>query len=341
MRTLLCLACAMFVLAWNAALFGQEMKIYFLDVDGGQATLIVADDQTSMLVDAGWPGFEGRDTEKILKAARDAGIQQLDVMLTTHYHTDHVGGVPQLAARIPIKRYVDHGPIVEDSLNASRLYQRYLAVREKGEHQKVVPGDQFPLGSATVHVVSARKQLIENPLAAPGAGIRPSACADGTSMPGDDGENAMSIGTVIEFGKFRLLNLADLLWNEEQALVCPVNKIGDIDVFLTSHHGLRTSNNPVLVRAIRPLVAVMNNGEKKGGDPDRWNAIRQMPGIEGFWQTQKSVLQEGRHNVPDDYIASLSPQQEGAWIQVVARRDGSFTVTNSRNGLSKSYGPRH
>ncbi|MCW5966391.1 MAG: MBL fold metallo-hydrolase, partial [Bryobacterales bacterium] len=258
----------------------------------------------------------------------------------THLLTDHVGGVPELAARIPIVRYVDHGPVLEKSENASRLYQRYLEVRARGEHQRVSPGDSFPLGGATIQVVSARKELIDRALSAPGAGTHPEVCAQGSPMAGDGSENEMSIGTVLEFGRFRMLNLADLLWNEEQALVCPVNKIGDVDVLLTTHHGFRTSNNPVMVQAVKPRMAVMNNGEKKGGDPERWNAMKEVASIVDRWQTQKSVVGGGAHNVADEFIASLAQQDNAAWIRVVARRDGSFTVSNSRNGLTRAYGPR-
>ncbi|MCU0229526.1 MAG: MBL fold metallo-hydrolase, partial [Bryobacterales bacterium] len=219
------LRCVLLILAFVCLLpiaKAQELQIYFLDVDGGQATLIVVDGKASMLVDAGWPGFEGRDTLKILAAAKDAGISRLDIMFTTHYHTDHVGGVPQLAAKLPITRFVDHGPVLEKSENASRLYQRYLEVRAKGEHQRVSAGDSFRLGNATLHVVSARKELTRRALRARSAGATPEACKDASTMPGDNSENEMSIGTVLEYGRFRFLNLADLLWNEEQALACPV-----------------------------------------------------------------------------------------------------------------------
>ncbi len=316
----------------------DELLIYFLDVDGGQATLVVVDGKASMLVDAGWPGFEGRDTEKILTAAKDAGISRLDVMFTTHYHTDHVGGVPQLAAKLPIDRFVDHGPVLEKSENASRLYQRYLEVRNRGQHQRVSAGDSFRLGDATIKVVSARKELIQRPLQAKYASGSPAACKDGSTMPGDGSENEMSVGTVLEYGLFRFLNLADLLWNEEQALVCPQNKIGEIDLMLSTHHGFRTSNNPVLTRVTKPRVVVMNNGAKKGGDPERWRTIRALRDFGPFfWQTQKSVLDNGSHNVPDDYIAALEPQDKPAWIKVIARKDGSFQVSNSRNGKTVYY----
>ncbi len=333
-----CLALLLGTLLWLPCVSAQELLIYFLDVDGGQATLVVVDGKASMLVDAGWPGFEGRDTEKILAAAKDAGVTRLDIMLTTHYHTDHVGGVPQLAARIPIGKYVDHGPVLEKSENATRLYQRYLEVRQKGEHQRVSAGDSFRLGDATIRVVSARKELAPRPLQARYATGEPAACKDASSMAGDGSENEMSIGTVLEYGRFRFLNLADLLWNEEQALVCPVNKIGDVDLMLTTHHGFKTSNNPVLVRVVKPRVVVMNNGAKKGGDPERWKAIKALrDNGPFFWQTQKSVLDEGSHNVPDEYIASLEPQDKPVWIKVAARKDGSFQVSNSRNAKTIYY----
>ncbi|MDZ7639352.1 MAG: MBL fold metallo-hydrolase [Bryobacterales bacterium] len=318
----------------------QELKIYFIDVDGGQATLFVSGKGEAMVVDAGWPGNENRDAKKIAAAAKDAGVTEIGKMLTTHYHTDHVGGVAQLAGLMPIRTFLDHGENLEQSANAAKLYDGYLAVRAKGAHKQLNPGDSFAFGSAMVRVVSARKELIAKPLKARGAGSASAACAGAPPMKGDGSENEMSIGFVVEFGRFRMLDLGDLLWNEEASLVCPVNKIGDIDLYLTTHHGFKSSGNPVLVNAIRPRVAIMNNGTKKGGDPGHWNTVKAVPGLEDRWQLQKSVLGDGTHNVADEKIASLAPQLEPSWIKVVARKNGSFTVSNSRNGLSTTYGPR-
>lgn len=319
---------------------GQDLKIYFIDVDGGQATLFVSDKGETLVVDAGWAGHENRDARKIAAAVKDAGASRIDWMLTTHYHADHVGGVPQLAGVLPIRTFLDHGESSENSPNAVKAYEGYLAVREKGAHKVLKAGDQFAFGSGAVHVLSARKELIAKPLKAPGAGTKPSGCAAAETRKGDGSENEMSIGFVLDFGRFRALDLGDLLWNEEGALVCPVNKIGDIDVYLTTHHGSKPSGNPGMVNAIRPRVAIMNGGAKKGGDPGHWNTVKAVPTIEDRWQLQKSVLDEGVHNVADEKIASLTPQVEPSWIKVVARKDGSFTVTNSRNGFTKSYGPR-
>lgn len=323
-----------------AGSFAQELKIYFIDVDGGQATLFVSDKGETLLVDAGWAGHENRDARKILAAAKDAGASRIDWMLTTHYHADHVGGVAQLAGTMPIRTYLDHGENAETSANSVKTYEGYLAVRAKGNHRVLNAGDTLAFGSGVIHVLTARKELIAKPLKAPGAGTKTAGCTDAETRKGDGSENEMSIGIALDFGRFRALDLGDLLWNEEGSLVCPVNKIGYIDVYLTTHHGSKPSGNPVMVNAIRPRVAILNNGARKGGDPGHWNTVKAAPGIEDRWQLQKSVLDGGAHNVADEKIASLAPQVEPSWIKVVARKDGSFTVTNSRNGVSASYGPR-
>lgn len=322
------------------ALAGQDLKIYFIDVDGGQATLFVSDNGESMVVDAGWPGNDSRDAKKIAAAAKDAGVTKIDYMLTTHYHTDHVGGVEQLAALIPIRNYLDHGESIEKSPNATKLYDGYLALRSKALHKQLSAGDTLPFGGAQLHVVSARKEVLAKPLNAPGAKAKPAICAGVQPVKGDGSENEMSVGFVMEYGRFRMIDLGDLLWNEEMALVCPENKIGDIDLHLTTHHGFKSSGNPALVNAIRPRVAVMNNGDKKGGDPGHWNTVKSVPTVVDRWQLQKSVLGDGSHNVADEKIVSFGPQTEPAWIKVVARKNGSFTVSNSRNGLTTTYGPR-
>ncbi|MCC6264569.1 MAG: MBL fold metallo-hydrolase [Bryobacterales bacterium] len=335
----LALAVSIF-LSLVSGVFAQDLKIYFIDVDGGQATLFVSDSGETLLVDAGWAGHENRDALKIAAAVKDAGASRIDWMLTTHFHADHVGGVAQLAGILPIRTFLDHGENTETSPNSVRTYEGYLAVREKGAHKVLKAGDRFAFGSGTVHVVSSRKGLIARPLKAPGAGRKTPGCAEAVEKKGDGSENEMSIGFVLDFGRFRAMDLGDLLWNEEGALVCPENKIGDIDLYLTTHHGSKPSGNPVMVNAIRPRVAITNGGAKKGGDPGHWNAVKAVPTIEDRWQLQKSVLEGGVHNVADEKIASLVPQVEPSWIKVVARKDGSFTVTNSRNGFSASYGQR-
>jgi beta-lactamase superfamily II metal-dependent hydrolase len=334
------LSIALLFLASSGATTAPPQKmldIYFIDVEGGQATLLVSPSGESMLVDAGWPGFNGRDADRIAGAAEQAGVSRIDYMFVTHYHTDHVGGVPELAARMPIRTFVDHGPTVEHGDRPDALFRAYADARAKGRHLPVRPGDRIPIAGIDVRVVAAGGERLARPL--PGAGDANPLCADFTPRKPDTGENAQSVGTVVSYGSFRLLDLGDLTWNKERDLVCPNNLLGTFDVYLTTHHGMDMSGPAVIVHAIRPRVAVMNNGAKKGGSREAWRVVRDSPGLEDFWQLHYAVDAGPDHNTPAPFIANID--ETGAhWIKISAQQDGSFVVTNSRNGHSKSYRPR-
>lgn len=290
-----------------------------------------------MLVDAGWPGFEDRDLHRILRTAERAGIRKIDQMLTTHYHLDHVGGVPPLAEKFPIVSFVDHGDNTETGPNAQKLSDAYYRVRAKGKHLVVKPGDHIPLAGVEVDVVSARGAVIDRPLA--GAGAPNPLCASTPKKAVDASENGKSVGFVLRYGKFRFVDLADLTWNIELELACPQNKLGPADLYLTSHHGLSQSGPPALVHALAPRVAVMNNGAKKGGSPEAWHVVQESPRMEGFWQLHYAVS-AGEANAPDHRIANLTENGNGHGILVTARRDGSFTVANERTGYREEYPAR-
>jgi len=316
------------------------LDIYFVDVEGGQATLFVSPSGQSMLVDAGFP--IPRDAERIASVAAQAGITQIDYMVVTHYHGDHVGGVAELAARIPIKTFVDHGPILEQTLNVPKSFAAYEPVRAKGQHLVAQLGTKLPIRGMDVHIVSAAAETITKPL--PGAGAANPLCS--SFEPKDEtkdillgGENGASVGMVIALGKFRMLDLGDLTWNREHELACPKNLLGSADLYLTTHHGQNISGLPMLVRAMSPRVAVMNNGAKKGGHVDTFDILKQTPGLTDLWQLHYAV-DAGDRNAPEQFIAN--PDETTAhFIKVTARNDGSFTVSNSRNGYSKQYGPRN
>jgi competence protein ComEC len=313
------------------------LEIYFVDVEGGQATLFVAPNGASMMVDAGWSGVNGRDADRIATAAKQAGLSKIDYLLVTHYHRDHVGGVPDLAAKIPIGTFVDHGPTVEQDPAATALFTAYVATRDKAKHLQVKPGDTVPVSGLDVRVVSAGGDLATAAL--PGGGAANSLCAAFKPKDPDPTENARSVGTVITFGRFRMLDLGDLTWNKEKELVCPNNLLGPIDLYLTTHHGLDQSGADVLVHAIRPRVAVMNNGATKGGTPAAWQIVRDAPGLLDLWQVHRAVNADAAHNAPEQFIANLD-ETTAFGIKVSAERDGSFTVTNARNGQAKRYGSR-
>jgi len=334
---------AVLFLAVSSARAASTLDVYFIDVEGGQATLFVSPSGESMLVDTGWSGFNGRDADRIVAAANLAGVKQIDYLVVTHYHEDHVGGVPQLAARIPIRNFVDHGPSVETSPRAQELYQAYLETRAKGNQILAKPGDRIPIRGIEVQILTAAGDQIAGPLegAGPdrfGAGRPNPLCATTRLREPDPSENARSIGMLITFGKFRMIDLGDLTWNKEYELVCPMNRVGTVYVYLSTHHGLNQSGSPVIVDALHPRVAIMNNGATKGGSPEAWQTIHNSPGLMDIWQLHYATAGGDAHNAADAFIANRD-QQEGNWIKVSASSSGQFTVTNSRNGNTKSYGP--
>lgn len=313
----------------------QPLRIYSIDVEGGQATLIVTPQGQSLLVDTGWPGFNGRDAERIAAAAGKAGVKRIDFLVITHYHMDHVGGVVELAKRIPVQTFLDHGPDVETDAQAKQLYSDYEALAGKGKRLSVRPGDTIPLLGVDVRILTANGDHIGSPL--PGAGQPNAACADTKPMGADPSENARSVGFLLTFGKFHFLDLGDLTWDKELALICPSNPIGTVDVFLVSHHGMNISNSPALVWAIRPRVAIMNNGARKGGSPEAWTVVDKSPGLEDLWQLHFSEAGGPEHNVDDRFIANPRRPDGGFSIEVRAQPDGSFRVTNTRTGFTKNY----
>jgi beta-lactamase superfamily II metal-dependent hydrolase len=320
---------------------GTPLRISVIDVEGGQATLIVSPSNESLLVDAGWPGFEGRDADRIVAAAKASGVSRIDYLLVTHYHTDHVGGVPALAAKLPIGTFVDHGDTVEHTEQGDALYKTYLQVRDNGgkgaKHLLVKPGDTIPIKGLDVRVVTAAGEGLKTPL--PPGGQPNSLCASFPSRDPDPSENARSVGIVVTLGAFRFVDLGDLTWNKEHDLVCPNNVIGPVDLYLTTHHGLNQSNAPVLVHAIQPRVAIMNNGAKKGGSPEAWQTVHDSPGLQDLWQVHYATAGGADHNVAEAHIANMD-ETTSHGITVLAQRDGSFTVTNARNGESKQYPAR-
>ena len=326
------LLAAVFATPWAAA---RPLEIFFVDVEGGQSTLIVSPSGQSLLIDTGWRGFEGRDADRIVQAAKAAKIKQIDYLLITHYHRDHVGGVPQLADRMKILNFLDHGPNTEDSKVTKEDYSDYVKVIQRGEHTVLKPGDTVPIKGLIVKVLTAAGDHIQTPLE--GAGQANTYCATTPRRDPDPTENARSLGVLVTFERFRFLDMGDLTWNKELELMCPNNPIGTVDLLLTSHHGLNQSNSPALVDAVHPRVAIMNNGAKKGGSPEAWQTVKDSPGLEDLWQLHYAVDGGKEHNVPDSFIANVEDQDTGQYIKVTAEGNGGFTVWNQRNKFTKSY----
>ena len=324
-----------------AAPAARTFDVYVIDVEGGKAVLAVSPSGESMLFDAGWPGFNGRDVNRIVEAVQAAGLQQIDYLVISHYDIDHLGDVPLLVSRIPVKHFVDHGPLQSSGKGADVRYQAYAGARGKGDSTAVKPGDRIPIKGLDVLVVASAGKFLDHAL--PGAGGANPLCASTPEKPErpEDLEDNMSIGLLFTLGKFRMLDMSDLEWFYDRKLMCPVNPIGDVDVYQVSIHGQDKGVSPVLAQALHARVAIMGNGPRKGGAPATWPTLRNAPGMEDIWQVHYSMLGTADTNAPADFIANPEAACQGKWIKLSAQPDGSFTVTNSRNAFSKTYGARN
>lgn len=313
----------------------KSLQIYFVDVEGGQATLLVSPSGESLLIDTGWPDAEGRDADRIIAAARQAGVQQIDYVLITHYHRDHVGGVPQLVDGFKVGTFLDHGPNLEDSDVTRTDYAAYEKALAGHTHVVVKPGWHLPIKGIDVRVLSAAGDHITAPVTE--AGEANSYCAKEPPPRADPSENARSVGVLVTFGQFRFLDLGDLTKKKELELVCPKNLLGTADLFLVSHHGLDQSNSKALVWAVHPRVAVIDNGARKGNSPAAWEIVHDSPGLEDLWQLHYAAESDSAHNVTENRIANVKENCEGKYLKVVAQSDGSFALTNGRTGEEKNY----
>jgi beta-lactamase superfamily II metal-dependent hydrolase len=339
----------MLALAFFAAGAGatKTLDIYFIDVEGGQSTLVVTPAGQSLLVDSGFagngfndPSNRGRDARRIVAAARDAGVKRIDFLLTTHFHADHDGGVVDLAQQIPIRTFIDHGrpaPEAEtDQIGTLAAFNAYAAVRAKGRHLEPRPGDRLPLKGVDAVVVSSARSTIVAPLA--GAGGRNASCAASAPPAQEPNENPRSTGFRLRFGRFQFLDVGDLTGTPLFALACPNDLVGAVDVYLVAHHGGADAADLATFAAFRPRVAILNNGERKGGAPETFAALHRAGGIEAVWQLHRSA-NPGAENFSEDLIANLD-ETTAHWIKVSASEDGTFRVTNGRTAGVSTYRAR-
>ncbi len=308
------------------------LDIYFIDVEGGQSTLIVTPARESFLIDTGYADNNGRDPERIAAAAKAAGVARIDYLMITHFHGDHAGGVPELSKRLPIRTFVDHDAIVPTDSNSAPVFEAYANVRASGRHIVARPGDRLPLTGVDVRVVSSAGETITTPLSGPAE--RNSACEPSPREPGEPVENPRSTGVVLQFGRFRFVDLGDLSGRPLYALFCPNNLLGHASVYLVPHHGGNDVVFPATF-AVSPRVAIMNNGERKGGSAESFRALRAVPGIQDVWQLHRSRA-DGAQNYPDANVANLD-ETTGHWIKVSGAEDGSFSVTNGRTSETRRY----
>ena len=320
----------------------RTLDIYFIDAEGGAATFIVTPLKESILIDTGWRREDGRDAKRIEAVARAAGLERIDYVVTTHFHADHYGGIGRLAQLIPIANFLDHGPMDElkEDPQFPLFYTEYIRAT-RGNRQRIRPGDTIPLRSLQVPLkllcVSAAGETLK------GEGPSNPACGKLTRKKKDTTDNARSVGLLLRYGKFEFLDLGDLTWNLESRLACPSNLLGQIDLYQTTHHGLPNSNNPVLVSAVAPGVAVFNNGPRKGAAPEVFSLLKSLPSVEAIFQVHKNLDSGPDGNAPEDSIANLGGDEDcaGHLLKVSVSADGStYTVTNGRNNLSRTFASR-
>jgi len=332
----------------------NNVVMYWIDAEGGAATLIVSPSGESLLIDTGFD-TDDRDAKRIFAAAQMAGLKRIDYLVISHYHRDHVGGLAALSKLIPIGKFYGRGDLIEPE--NQKWYDSFR--NTAGANRTVVkPGDKIPIKGLDVMVVSSDQQLLTTTLK--GGGPNP-LCANALNKSAVAPENQRTVGVLMTYGKFKYLNLIDLDWSKEMELACPVNRLGTVTLYQTGRHGsFDGAGAPAFLGAIRPQVVVVNNGPRKGmGQVDKglelippasgqiapyektaYVRIAKNPGIEGIWQGHKSLLDpDPAHNTSPDMIANMEETAEckGNWIKASVARDGKFTMTNGRNGFSKSY----
>ena len=316
----------------------DTLDIYVLDTEGGEAVLYIAPTGEAMLFDTG----REETFNRILALVEQEEVRVLDYVIVSHYHGDHVGGaadLPGLPVR-NIRQFLDHGPYTTELQPQQRApFERYLALRNIAKARRAEPGEKFSFGAVEVHVVASSGMQIREPL--PGAGEPNPLCRN--HVPKTDlraVENDQVVSIVVRYGDFVFLELGDMIWNHEERLVCPDNLLGTVDVYHTSGHGAHWGSNPVMVHAVRPRVAVMNNAAVKGGDAVTFETLRSSPRLQDIWQAHFSTENAAKQdNSQEEFIANLegAAGHVGHYIKFSVRPDGSFTVTNNRNGFSKEY----
>ncbi len=315
----------------------KTLDIYWIDTEGGAATLIVTPAGQSLLADTGNPG--DRDAKRIYDVAtKQAHLTKIDRVLITHFHSDHVGGVPALAKLIPIGSYIDHGDSVEtQNPEDAQRFEAYKKIAA-GKRQSLQVGAKVAMKGVDIDIVSSNGDVLTK-----GGAANPY-CASAVKKDPDPTENARSLGFKLTYGKFTFLDLGDLTWNKELELSCPQNHVGHVTMFQATHHGFYNDNSgaPAHIWALSPQVVIVNNGPRKGLGANAWDTIAKIPGLEDAWQVHVSLATDAAHNASEQKIANAEPTSEckGNFLKASISSDGKFTITNSRNGFSKSYTAR-
>ncbi|MFI5456977.1 MAG: ComEC/Rec2 family competence protein [Isosphaerales bacterium] len=334
---------------------GRALEIYFVDVLGGAATLVVTPERESVLIDSGWPGLEDRDPKRIVHVLRDvAGCDHLDHLVTTHWHRDHFGGVGGLATMIRIGQFWDRGlpedpdarPDFPDGPKPNDPLGKAYRAASAGKRKPLKAGASLPLKGAKVLVLASGGEVIDPAIAARSRDDSPAKlsnplCANAPpDLPVDGSDNARSLALLFSLGKFQFFDAGDLTWNIEKKLVCPLDLIGPVDLYQVTHHGMDISNHPTLVKTVAPVVAIMNNGPHKGGSPATVKLLRSIPSIQAAYQLHKNAATTAEDNTDPSLIAN-NDAAGGEFIRVRVVPDSSrFTVQIGEHGPERTFESR-
>ena len=330
----------------------KPLNIYFIDVEGGQSTLLVTPKGESLLIDTGWAGngltgakagepAQSRDANRILAAAPRCRHSADRLRIDYAFPRRSRGAVWLNSCEdcLPIRHFIDHGGFAAGAqVDAGTLaaYEAYRTVRDKADHIEPKPGDRLPLKGLEAVIVSAAASTIDMPL--PGAGEPNATCGRSALPPGDAIENPRSTGLVVAYGNFRFLDVGDLTGEPLFKLACPNDMIGPVDAYLVAHHGGADASDPGTFAAFKPRIVIMNNGLKKGGSRAVYEVLHHVNGLEDVWQVHRSEA-AGDQNFAIERIANLD-ESTAHWIKLTASEDGSFRVLNGRIGLAKNYSKR-
>ena len=324
-----------------AAPTDKRLDLYWIDVEGGAATLLVTPAGETVLIDSGNP--QRRDADRVLKMLGEVGMKQIDHLIITHYHGDHFGGATLLAPLVPIRNLYDNGQFDNMPDNPGKAY---FDLKADAKHV-VKPGDRLELKQATdtgapqlsLKFLGGKQKFIDAPAdAADNAAV----CASAREKDRDGSDNANSLVMVVEFGGWRFYDAGDLTWNQETRLVCPKNLVGQVDVYQVTHHGLDSSNNPLVLQTLKPRVAIMNNGTEKGCLPEVFANLKETKSLEAIYQAHKNLRPDGAtNNVADEYIANKERACKGNHIKLSVAPDGkSYAVSIPANGHQRRYNTR-
>lgn len=349
-RSLLSLSVAAFAACadWTSLAQERTLDLYWVDVEGGAATLIVTPMGESILIDTGMPGE--RDAQRILRVARDvAGLERIDHLITTHFHIDHFGGAADLAPHLPIAAVYDNGipPHNPDKPGDDASFERVIRpYREMkvGRRVQIKPGETIPLQQApgtpalSMTCLAGMQNIAPGVVTPRGAAHASVDCAQKVENPKDTGDNANSLVFVLQYGAFEMFDGGDLTWNTEAELVCPKLRVSPVDIYDVNHHGLDTSNNPLLVRALQPTVAIMSNGVTKGCGAETFRTLQAAPSIKAIYQIHKNLRPDSEHNTVPERIANVERNCAARFIKVSVDRAGkSYTVSIPGGGHSQTF----